>query len=568
MIVFSGKNVRMQARLTSRKFGFLQKLLMAVLAAGIFMSAPAAPSYAGITKYTGQHGKSKKKKVASSKAKPQPDRYGSIVIDAQSGYVLSEKNPDKKLFPASLTKMMTLYLTFEAIEKGTLTKYQRVPVSANAQYQPPSKLGLEAGYSIRVEDGILALVTRSANDAAVVLGEALGGSESRFARLMTFKAQQLGMRNTRFANASGLHDPEQYSSPRDMAILAQALMRDFPRYYRYFSTPSFTYNGITSLNHNKLMATYPGMDGLKTGYVYASGYNLTASAVQGNKRLIGVVFGGRTSASRNSTMRDLLDAGFERMKDPRVLAAIDKRLETARGGLPKRKPATPTAKNEPTRMQPRTARTQSNLDAPGFSPMGMNTEEGDAQELAAAPAQNTLDDDDLPEGAAPRSAFRTEPSTLGAPALPPMTARVTAPLPRKAPAPARAEPKQQTAAASRNILSPAAQKPMPLQSTNLRALAPAPATAAAPANTTASAGGGLWAVQIGAFADQNAGMTALKSAHQKLPASLTAKTRYIIAPLQTNRGVIYRARLSGLEQSEAASACKVLQHACIVMAVQ
>lgn len=557
----------MQARLTSRKFGFLQKLLMAVLAAGIFMSAPSSPTYAGTTKYTGQHGKSKKKRVAKGKAKPQPDRYGSIVIDAQSGYVLSEKNPDKKLFPASLTKMMTLYLTFEAIEKGTLTKYQRIPVSANAQYQPPSKLGLEAGYSIRVEDGILALVTRSANDAAVVLGEALGGSESRFARLMTFKAQQLGMRNTRFANASGLHDPEQYSSPRDMAILAQALMRDFPRYYRYFSTPSFTYNGITSLNHNKLMATYPGMDGLKTGYVYASGYNLTASAVQDNKRLIGVVFGGRTSASRNSTMRDLLDAGFERMKDSRVLAAIDKRLEAARGGLPKRKPAAPTAKNEPTRMQPRTARTQTNLDAPNFRPMGMSTEEGDAQELVAAAPPPTLDEEDLPEGAAPRSAFRTEPSSLGAPALPPMTARVTAPLPRKAPAPAaKAEQRQQTAAVSRNILSPTTQKPMPLQSTNLRALAPAPA--AAPANTVASAGGGSWAVQIGAFADQNAGMTALKSAHQKLPASLTAKTRYIIAPLQTNRGVIYRARLSGLEQSEAASACKVLQHACIVMAVQ
>lgn len=542
----------MQARLTSRKFGFLQKLLMAVVAAGIFMSVPATPSYAGITKYTGQHGKSKKKtKTSKGKAKPQPDRYGSIVIDAQSGYVLSEKNPDKKLFPASLTKMMTLYLTFEAIEKGTLTKYQRIPVSANAQYQPPSKLGLEAGYSIRVEDGILALVTRSANDAAVVLGEAVGGSQSRFARLMTFKAQQLGMRNTRFANASGLHDPEQYSSPRDMAILSQALMRDFPRYYRYFSTPSFTYNGLTSLNHNKLMATYPGMDGLKTGYVYASGYNLAASAVQGNKRLIGVVFGGRTSASRNSTMRELLDAGFERMKDPRVLAAIDKRLETARGGMPKRKPATPTAKNEPTRMQPRTARTQTNLDAPSFSPMGMSTEEGDAQEQAAAQLVAATQDE-MPEGAAPRSAFheprkaeidQTQP--VARPALAPMTAHLTAPLPRKSPA-AQAPAK------------PAAVKQSPSQPTTLRQ----------PATTVASAATGAWAIQIGAFADQNAGMTALKSAHQKLPAALTSKTRYIIAPLQTNKGVIYRARLSGLQQSEANSACKLLQGACIVMAVQ
>ncbi len=564
----------MQGVVTSRKSGFLQKLLMAVVAAGIFMSVPASPTYAGITKYTGQNSKKKKTRTSKAAAKPQPDRYGSIVIDAQSGYVLSEKNPDKKLFPASLTKMMTLYLTFEAIEKGTLTKYQRIPVSANAQYQPPSKLGLEAGYSIRVEDGILALVTRSANDAAVVLGEALGGSESRFARLMTFKAQQLGMRNTRFANASGLHDPEQYSSPRDMAILAQALMRDFPRYYRYFSTPSFTYNGITSLNHNKLMATYPGMDGLKTGYVYASGYNLTASAVQNNKRLIGVVFGGRTSASRNSTMRDLLDAGFERMKDARVLAAIDKRLETARGGLPKRKP-TPTAKAEPTRMQPRTARTQTNLDAPSFSPMGMSTEEGDAQELAALADDAAQAGDTMPEGAAPRSAFKTEPQSVGGTALPPMTARVLSPLPRKAPAAAQkpaATP--QTAMASRNILSPSAMKPVPVISTHLNALAPAPVTptAATPAASApaamASAAGGAWAVQIGAFSDQNAGMTALKSAHQKLPATLTAKTRYIIAPLQTNRGVIYRARLSGLEQAEAASACRLLQGACIVMAVQ
>ncbi len=542
----------MQVRVTSRKSGFLPKLLMAVLAVGILLSAPAAPSYAGITKYTGQHGKSKKKTRAgkSKAAKPQPDRYGSIVIDAQSGYVLSEKNPDKKLFPASLTKMMTLYLTFEAIEKGTLTKSQRIPVSANAQYQPPSKLGLEAGYSIRVEDGILALVTRSANDAAVVLGEAVGGSQSRFARLMTFKAQQLGMRNTRFANASGLHDPEQYSSPRDMAILSQALMRDFPRYYRYFSTPSFTYNGITSLNHNKLMATYPGMDGLKTGYVYASGYNLAASAVQGNKRLIGVVFGGRTSASRNSTMRDLLDAGFERMKDPRVLAAIDKRLEAARGGMPKRK----TAKNEPTRMQPRTARTQTNLDAPSFSPMGMSTEEGDSQEQAAAQLAAAPTSTEMPPGAAPRAAFHdTKPAVtdqyqpVGRPALAPMTAHLTAPLPRKSPAAAAPA-------------KPAAVKQSSSQPTTLRQPA---------ATTVASIGaGGGWAIQIGAFADQNAGMTALKSAHQKLPAALTSKTRYIIAPLQTNKGVIYRARLSGLQQSEANSACKLLQGACIVMAVQ
>ncbi|HYD18056.1 MAG TPA: serine hydrolase [Patescibacteria group bacterium] len=500
--------------------------MVVLLVLGIGCATLPAPSEAGTTKYQGRHGPAKSKKKKTTKAaKPPPDRYGSIVIDAQSGYVLSEKNPDKKLFPASLTKMMTLYLAFEAIEKGALTKYQRLPVSANAQYQPPSKLGLEAGYSIRLEDAILALVTKSANDVAVVVGEGVGGSEARFARLMTFKAQQLGMRNTRFANASGLHDPEQYSSPRDMAILAQAIMRDFPKYYRYFSTPSFTYNGHTALNHNKLMATYPGMDGMKTGYVYASGYNLVASAVQNNHRLIGVVFGGRTSASRNSTMRELLDTGFERMKDPRVLAAIEQRLAAARGTKPVRKPAVPTAQAEPVRVAPRTARTQANLEAPSRSPVGIASEEGDIEETAAPRPQPKP----MPAGAAPRAAF-----TAGM------------------------RPQPTPAANMNSFAAGAVAKPLTAQP---------PQTPAVPTQV-ASAASGSWAVQIGAFSDQNAGMNALRQAHQKLPAALTGKTRYIIAPLQTNRGVIYRARLSGFEQGEANNACKLLQGACLVMALQ
>lgn len=464
------------------------------------------------------YARGKKQSRKSSKPKSN-DRYAHIVIDAQSGFVLSESNPDKKLYPASLTKMMTLYLTFEAIENGVLTKNQRIPISANAQYQPPSKLGLESGNSLRVEDGILALVTRSANDAAVVLADGIAGSESRFARLMTFKARQLGMRNTHFVNASGLHDPEQYSTARDMAILSQALMRDFPRYYKYFSTPLFVYAGITSLNHNKLMKTYQGMDGIKTGYVNASGYNLSASAVQDGSRIIGVVFGGRTSKTRNEAMHKLLDEGFKRMKDPRVLASIDRRLQAARAAMPKRKPITSSISryrrqvNEPHYT---TARTQRAKEAPGFRSMGMNVEEGDAG-LENRSVEMTTEDLGQPE---PRASFKPRPMN---------TKEIAKPATPSAPA--------------------------------------VPMTPDA-ASKMASAVAGSWAVQVGAFTSHQAGMNALKDAHKKLPSAMSGGSTFIIAPLMTNRGIIYRARLAGLDQKQADRACKVLKGNCLVLNLQ
>lgn len=465
-------------------------------------------------------GKKHSSRKSSSKVN---DRYAHIVIDAQSGFVISESNPDKKLYPASLSKMMTLYLTFEAIENGVLTKNQRIPISANAQYQPPSKLGLESGNSLRVEDGILALVTRSANDAAVVLADGIAGSESRFARLMTFKARQLGMRNTHFVNASGLHDPEQYSTARDMAILAQALMRDFPRYYRYFSTPQFVYAGITSLNHNKLMKTYKGMDGLKTGYVNASGYNLAASAVQDGSRIIGVVFGGRTAKSRNAAMEKLLDESFKRMKDPRVMAAIDRRMQAARASMPKRKPITASIsryRREMNEPHYTTARTQRAQEAPGFRSMGMNVEEGDAA-LDNRSVEMTTQDLGKPElRPEPRADFKPRPLN------------------------------------TKEIAKPAAP--------NAPAIPMSPATA----TKMASAVAGSWAVQVGAFTTHQAGMNALKDAHKKLPAAMAGNSTYIIAPLMTNRGIIYRARLAGLDQKQADGACKVLRGNCLVLNLQ
>src|SRR5215469_8678163 len=235
----------------------------------------------------------------------------SIVIEPETGQVLSQENPDAITYPASLTKMMTLYLTFEALNAGKLRLDQFLPVSYAAASRAPTKLGLRPGESIAVQDLILGLVTRSANDAACVLAEGLAGSEPAFAEHMTRKARYLGMTNTAYRNASGLPDPDQYTTARDQVQLALALFRDFPREYRYFSTREFYFRGKAIHNHNHLLDWYEGADGIKTGYIGASGFNLAASAVRNGHRLIGVIMGGPSAGTRDREMALLLDRGFE-----------------------------------------------------------------------------------------------------------------------------------------------------------------------------------------------------------------------------------------------------------------
>jgi D-alanyl-D-alanine carboxypeptidase len=248
--------------------------------------------------------------AASSPAFARQQAY--LVMDAQTGTVIDADNADTRLYPASLTKMMTLYLAFDALDRKLISLNQRLPVSSYAASMPPTKLGLLPGDTIRVEDAILGLVTKSANDASVVLAEALGGSEANFARIMTERARGLGMDRTTFRNANGLPDPDQMSTARDMATLGRALITDYPKYYPYFSTAAFTYKGTVFGNHNRLMSWYQGMDGIKTGFINASGFNLVASAVRDGRRLVGVVFGGSTAAGRDQVMAKLLDGGFER----------------------------------------------------------------------------------------------------------------------------------------------------------------------------------------------------------------------------------------------------------------
>lgn len=249
--------------------------------------------------------------AAPAAAQIGSERYSAIVVDARSGNALIAASPDERRYPASLTKMMTIYMAFEALRDGRITLSTPVPVSYSAASMAPSKLGLSPGTSLTVEEAILALVTKSANDAAAALGELLGGgSEDRFAQMMTLRARSLGMRSTTFRNASGLPDIEQVSTARDMALLGQRLIRDFPDRYSYFSTPNFVFRGRTLWNHNRLLQEYDGADGIKTGYVDDSGFNLVASAERDGVRLVAAVFGGRTGRERDRHMMALLDQGF------------------------------------------------------------------------------------------------------------------------------------------------------------------------------------------------------------------------------------------------------------------
>jgi D-alanyl-D-alanine carboxypeptidase len=233
--------------------------------------------------------------------------YADIVVDANSGAVLHATNPDARRHPASLTKIMTLYLLFEQLEAGKLKLDSALKVSAEASGQTPTKLGLKPGTTLNVEDAIKGMVTRSANDAAVVVAEAIAGSESEFAKVMTRKAQALGMKSTVYKNASGLPDDNQVTTARDQSILGRAVQERFPRYYKYFSIRSFTFRGQAITNHNHLLGKVDGVDGIKTGYINASGFNLVTSVHRGNRYLVAVVMGGSSGASRDARMRELIN---------------------------------------------------------------------------------------------------------------------------------------------------------------------------------------------------------------------------------------------------------------------
>ena len=248
--------------------------------------------------------------------------YAAIVVDDKSGFVLHEVSVDEPRHPASLTKIMTLYLLFEQLEDGKLNLDTPLPVSSRAAMQNPTKLGLKANQTIKVEDAIKGLVTKSANDAVVVVAEAIGGSEAEFAKLMTLKARALGMTSTTYVNASGLPAEEQVTTARDQAILGRAIQHRFPGYYGYFATPSFHYKGADMNNHNALLGQVKGVDGIKTGYTEASGYNLVCSVRRDEKHIVAVVLGGTSNAARDARMRQLIEENISLASIQRTVPVI------------------------------------------------------------------------------------------------------------------------------------------------------------------------------------------------------------------------------------------------------
>nr|WP_146874759.1 D-alanyl-D-alanine carboxypeptidase family protein [Halovibrio variabilis] len=289
-------------------------------------------------------------------------RYAGVVVDLDNGEVLYAENIDDQRYPASLTKMMTLYLTFEALENGTLRLDQPLPVSPYAAAKPAVKLWLAAGSAIPVDTAIRALAVRSANDVAAVVAEALGGSEARFAQMMTSKARELGMHATTFRNASGLPDNGQITTARDMLTLSVRVMQDFPQYYHYFGLQEFSYRGKRHTSHNRLVRDYPGADGLKTGFIRASGFNVATTAVRGNRRLVGVVMGGFSSQSRDTHMANLLDRSFLRasLRDQQSWMADTSFSREFMAFAP---PAQPVAPANPRPRQPLMAVVETGLEA-------------------------------------------------------------------------------------------------------------------------------------------------------------------------------------------------------------
>lgn len=455
--------------------------------------------------------------LAAKKGKSN-EKYAALVIDASTGEILFSRYADSPRHPASLAKMMTLLMVFDALERGDIKLKDRLHISNRAAAASPSKLGLSAGSSIRVEDAILALVTKSANDIAVAVAEYLGSSESNFALQMTRRARDLGMYSTTFRNASGLPDSRQVTTARDMARLATFIINRYPNYYHYFSTRTFTYQGKTHRNHNRLMETYSGMDGFKTGYINASGFNLVASARRDGRRLIGIVFGGRSTATRNSHMADLLNDGFNRIgKGPRGPQMEIASLPIVKPPVPARKPGVLVAQSI---MQP-----QQPLSAVPQMPVAQQVAVLSAQQ-AAAMATPANEDNVV------RQLVRIQPALhsgdydelTGQGDFDPGAAK-------------RLETGMLAMAVHKNTLNPA-------EIINV-VLPPSQ-----PDNK--------WSVQIGAFNSRLATDDALRRALQSLPSSLKA-ARPLVVPLRTGNEILFRARLSGFSREDAKTACRYLR---------
>jgi len=433
-------------------------------------------------------------------------KYAGIVVDAKTGKVLYSEEADSLRYPASLTKMMTLYLTFEALEAGKISKNTPVSFSKNASAEPPSKLGVRSGKSITVEQAILALVTRSANDAATALGEMLGGSEDRFARIMTNKARALGMTRTTYRNANGLPNSAQITTARDQARLGLALRQHFPQYYGYFSTRSFKFGKQMIGNHNRLLGNVRGVDGIKTGFTNASGFNLVTSAQADGRSIVGVVLGGKSGGARDAQMR--------------ALVAKYMPVASRRGGgnLVAETAVSPTVQAVETPAAEEVAVVRGgSFNLPDNGPVpGVRYSSETTESIEVAYAETSK-----PVSNNPVLAEVVQPDTLEA---------QSRKIARAAPVPAVEIDEQVTHSVDKVT------------------------TASTPAAQPEG-----WVIQIGATPDKDQAMTLLENAKGKGGKALRGAQPFTVA-FSNGSGQLYRARFAGFSnQNKALSACKILK---------
>jgi D-alanyl-D-alanine carboxypeptidase len=483
--------------------------------------------------------------------------YASIVVDANTGRVLQETNPDALRHPASLTKIMTLYLLFERLDAGKLKLGTQLSVSSHAATQAPSKLGLKPGATISTEDAIRALVTKSANDAAAVIAEALAGEEDDFAEMMTSKVRALGMSRTVYRNASGLPDPAQVTTARDQATLGRAIQDRFPRYYTYFATPSFAFRGATIRNHNRLLGRVEGVDGIKTGYTHASGFNLVTSMRRNGRHIVAVVLGGRSAGARDTRMRDLVTEKIADASPKRTTPMIAEAVERT-------PPATTTKRPAPTRVA---------LASAGSTPVTLAPRPAAAQavnygsEAADAPAQGSSE----PLQPIKVKTIKVKLSGVHTAALGPPVATVpveeSGATQSVAKAAAASEPAPiinprpgvlgvLPAPAAATVAEPV---PPPVSAPVKMAAAPAnPPTAPAATSPARAVPQGSWIVQVGAFPAEKEAKDRLQSAQSKAKA-LLGRADGFTEPVHKGDKTLYRARFAGMDKDQAEAVCKHLK---------
>ena len=507
--------------------------------------------------------------------------YAAIVVDGNSGDVLHAADADAKRHPASITKIMTLYLLFERLEAGKFKLDTPLKVSKHASVQSPTKLGLKPGQTIKVEDAILGLVTRSANDAAVVIAEAIAGDEEDFAKMMTRKARALGMKHTVYKNASGLPNSDQVTTARDQARLGRAVQERFPKYYRYFSRRSFTFRGKSIRNHNHLLGSVRGVDGIKTGFIRASGFNLVASMKRDDRYLVAVVLGGKSGGARDARMRSLLDKYVKKASTKRTAPMI------AEVAVPDDEPITVASASASSDESEPPAMIRGAGPAPA-KPISSTTIKTSANRrgpanAASATAKRRPGDPIKPIAvktikvklSTTKTASLTPPLTN----VPVVTAlkneRTMKVAANHAPAPAAAPskaPETASAADDSDSATPAkiqvasADDSLPI--TVAKAIAPAPAPAAeeasakeAPAEETKAPAvrkHSGWMIQVGAFEAERDAKDRLSSAKSKAKHLLRSADPFTETVVKEDR-TFYRARFAGLDKRNAVAACRYLK---------